>query len=217
MYFPTQKNRFDSLRRLMVQRQLRERGIRDERLLEAMERVPRHEFVDRSKWDEAYSDHPVPIGSGQTVSQPFIVAEMLRLAELKPMDVVLEVGAGSGYEAAILAEMVSQIYTVERHSDLAATAREILSRLGYSNVMVVTGDGSLGLPEFAPFDAIIVAAAAPRLPEPLFKQLKEGGRLVIPIGAPEMQILEVVRKTDGDPVVTPYGRCSFVPLIGAGF
>jgi len=214
---PTQKDKFDSLRRLMVQRQLRERGIRDERLLEAMERVPRHEFVDRSKWDEAYSDHPVPIGSGQTVSQPFIVAEMLRLAELKPMDVVLEVGAGSGYEAAILAEMVSQIYTVERHSDLAATAREILSRLGYSNVMVVTGDGSLGLPEFAPFDAIIVAAAAPRIPEPLFKQLKEGGRLVIPIGAPEMQILEVVRKTDGDPVVTPYERCSFVPLIGAGF
>jgi protein-L-isoaspartate(D-aspartate) O-methyltransferase len=208
--------RFTRLRLDMVQRQIRERGIRDDRLLSALERVPRHLFLDEEHWDEAYEDHPVPIANMQTVSQPFMVAEMLRLMELRQTDVVLEVGTGTGYQAALLGELAARVYTVERHAELAATARHNLSRLGYENVTVITGDGSRGLPQYAPFDSIVVAAASPQVPQPLVKQLREGGRLVIPVGPANMQLLEVVRNVNGEALVSTFDRCTFVPLIGEG-
>lgn len=166
----------------MVEEQLRSRGIRDPRLLEAMGKVPREEFIAGEDFRDAYGDHPLPIGAGQTVSQPYIVAAMVEALELRSTDHVLEVGTGTGYEAAILAELAAEVWTIERHEELANKAREILARLGYANVHVVHGDGSLGLPEQAPFDRILVAAAAPRIPESLVEQLGDGGRLVVPVG-----------------------------------
>ena len=198
----------------MVAEQLRARGIRDERVLDAMARVPRHEFVRPENRDEAYDDHPLPIGEGQTISQPFVVAAMLEALALRPEDVVLEVGTGSGYETAVLAELVGKVYSVERFASLADRARDLLARLGYENVTVFHGDGSLGMPDAGPFDAIAVSAAAPQVPRPLIEQLRDGGRLVIPVGSSFAQQLQLVRKI-GDSSTTLYmDGVRFVPLIG---
>jgi protein-L-isoaspartate(D-aspartate) O-methyltransferase len=201
-------------RLLMVEEQLRARGIRDERVLEAMARVPRHEFVPPEHRDEAYEDHPIAIGEGQTISQPFVVAAMLEALALRPEDVALEVGTGSGYQTAVLAELVRAVYSIERIASLAERARGALERLGYSNVTVVHGDGSQGLPEAAPFDAIVVSAAAPRVPRPLIEQLRDGGRLVIPVGSGFAQELQLVRKFGNNSTVLYLDGVRFVPLIG---
>jgi protein-L-isoaspartate(D-aspartate) O-methyltransferase len=202
-------------RRSMVETQLRARGIRDERVLTAMFRVPRHEFVSADYRDQACEDHPIPIGEGQTLSQPYIVAVMLEALVLEPSDIALEVGTGSGYQTALLAELTRQVYSVERHASLARTAQATLARLGYTNVQVLLGDGSHGLPERAPFDAIVVSAAAPQIPSSLLEQLREGGRMVIPVGPAHAQELQLVRKQAGQPVVATLEGCRFVPLIGS--
>jgi protein-L-isoaspartate(D-aspartate) O-methyltransferase len=199
----------------MVESQLRARGIRDERVLAAMLRVPRHEFVSEEHRDQVYEDHPIPIGEGQTISQPYIVAIMLEALALDPSDTVLEIGTGSGYQTALLAELVRQVYSVERYASLARAAQATLARLGFNNVEVLVGDGSRGLPDRAPFDAIVVSAAAPQIPPPLFEQLREGGRMVIPVGPAHAQELQLVRKHEGQPVVTSMEGCRFVPLIGS--
>jgi len=209
-----QTDAYREQRLLMVAEQLRDRGIRDERVLEAMARVPRHEFVQPDQRDEAYEDHPLPIGEGQTISQPFVVAAMLEALALRPEDVALEVGTGSGYETAVLAELVRKVYSIERIASLAERARVVLARLGYSNVTVVHGDGSQGLLEVAPFDAIVVSAAAPRLPKPLMDQLRDGGRLVIPAGSGFAQELQLVRKIGDSSTILYLDGVRFVPLIG---
>jgi protein-L-isoaspartate(D-aspartate) O-methyltransferase len=208
-------DRFALERRNMVETQLRARGIRDERLLAAMGRVPRHEFVDPRYRDQAYEDHPLPIGAGQTVSQPYIVALMLERLDLQPSSRVLEIGTGSGYLTALLAELAEQVYSIERHAQLAHQAEETLSRLNVTNVVVRVGDGSKGLPEYAPYDAIIVSAAASQVPPALFEQLQEGGRMIIPVGPPEAQELQLVRKREGKPVMSVLEGCRFVPLISS--
>lgn len=199
----------------MVDEQLRSRGIRDARVLAAMGKVPREEFIFGEDIRDAYGDHPLPIGAGQTVSQPYIVAAMVEALELQPTDRVLEVGTGTGYEAAILGELAAAVWTIERHEGLANEARAILARLGYAKVHVVCGDGSLGLPEQAPFDKILVAAAAPRIPESLVSQLVDGGRLVVPVGTRTEQQVHIVRKAGNEIVVTTHDLCRFVPLVGA--
>ena len=199
----------------MVESQLRRRGIRDQPVLAAMSKVPRHEFVPRQYWPDAYADHPVPIGEQQTTSQPYIIAAMLQAAEIKPQDRVLEIGAGSGYQTALLAELAGRVFAVERYPTLAANAQSLLERLGYANATVITGDGSLGLPEYAPFDVIIVAAAAPRVPPALLEQLAPEGRMVIPVGEAQQQVLQLARKhADGNVTVSTLEGCRFVPLIG---
>jgi protein-L-isoaspartate(D-aspartate) O-methyltransferase len=198
----------------MVEEQLRLRGIRDLHLLAAMGRVPREEFIASEDFGHAYGDHPLPIGAGQTVSQPYIVAAMLAVLELRPTDRVLEVGTGTGYEAAILGELAAEVWTIERHEELAMKAHAILARLGYINVHVVVGDGSVGLSEHAPFDKILVAAAAPKIPESLIAQLTDGGRLVVPVGSRVEQQVQVVRKVGSETVVTLHDLCRFVPLVG---
>jgi len=198
----------------MVEAQLRARGIRDERVLAAMAKVPREPFVFSEDAPNAYGDFPLPIGQGQTISQPYIVAAMVEALQPRTEDRVLEVGTGTGYEAAILGELAAEVWTIERHADLAARARAILEELGYTNVHIVHGDGSLGLPELAPFDSILVAAAAPRVPDTLVAQLAEGGRLVIPVGTRLEQQVQLVRKIGGEITITPQDACRFVPLVG---
>jgi len=202
-------------RRRMVESQLRNRGIHDERVLEAMLRIPRHEFVSEDYKSQAYADHPIPIGENQTISQPFIVAVSLQALSLQGGESVLEVGTGSGYQTALLAVLARAVYTVERHSALAQSAEATLSRLGLSNVKLVVGDGSYGLREFAPYDAILVSAAAPAIPRSLFDQLADDGRMVIPVGPQHSQELQLVRKRAGQPVINVIEGCRFVPLIGA--
>lgn len=202
-------------RRSMVEQQLRSRGIHDPRVLAAMEGVPRHEFVDREQWEQAYSDHPVTIPEQQTTSQPYIIASMLQSAEIQPGDRVLEVGAGSGYQTALMAELAAHVTAIERYDSLAQQARVSLERLGYKNVIILTGDGSLGAPQSAPFDAIIVSAAAPQIPPALIQQLALGGRLVVPVGDSSQQVLQLVRKhRDGSFTAHSLEGCRFVPLIG---
>ncbi len=198
----------------MVEFQLRQRGIRDERVLAAMARVPRHEFVAEPYQAHAYDDNPLPIGEGQTISQPYIVGLMLELLAIAPEHTVLEIGTGSGYQTALLAELACHVYTIERQFVLANNAQKALQRLGYANITVEIGDGSAGLPAHAPYDGIIVAAAAPILPHSLVDQLKEGGRLVIPVGTPDSQQLQLVDKIQGKPVMSEQVGCRFVPLIG---
>jgi protein-L-isoaspartate(D-aspartate) O-methyltransferase len=198
----------------MVEEQLRGRGIRDPRLLAAMGKVPREEFIAKGELGNAYGDHPLPIGAGQTISQPYIVAAMIAGLELRPTEHVLEVGTGTGYEAAILGELAAEVWTIERHQELAMKAREILARLGYVNVHVVLGDGSVGLPQHAPFDKILVAAAAPKIPDSLVAQLAAGGRLVVPVGNRFEQQVQVVRKVGSETVVALHDLCRFVPLVG---
>lgn len=207
--------RFSSERFSMVEDQLRQRGIRDQRVLAAMRKVPRHEFVSEQRWPEAYADHPVVIPEQQTTSQPYIIAAMLQSAQIQPHERVLEIGAGSGYQTALLAELAAQVIAVERYQSLADAARQNLARLGYRNVTVMVGDGSLGALEFAPYDAIIVSAAAPRVPHALLQQLAPGGRLVLPVGDAEQQFLQLVhRNADGTITVDKLEGCRFVPLIG---
>lgn len=209
-----QEDGFAAQRLGMVQSQLRDRGIRDPRVLAAMARVPRHEFVSPQFQDSAYEDHPIPIAEGQTISQPYIVALMLELLAVQPSDVVLEIGGGSGYQTALLCELARYVFSVERLPALAREAENTLARLGYSDVTLATGDGSQGLPQHAPFDAIIVSAAAPRIPDSLFNQLREGGHLVIPVGPANAQELQLVQKDNGQPLITSREGCRFVPLIG---
>jgi protein-L-isoaspartate(D-aspartate) O-methyltransferase len=213
MIFESELEFFRTLRERMVAHQLRNRGIRDERVVAAMAKVPRHEFVPAEFRSQAYEDHPIPIGDGQTISQPYIVAIMLQDLALQPTDVALEVGTGSGYVAALLGEIATRVFTIERHEWLARTAEAVLSRLGYTNVKVVVGDGTAGLPSEAPFSAILVSAAAVSIPEPLFAQLAEGGRMIIPVGGPDVQELQLVRKQDGRQIVSNLEGCRFVPLI----
>jgi protein-L-isoaspartate(D-aspartate) O-methyltransferase len=215
MVAETQGEAFLAPRRIMVESQLRARGIRDEPVLTAMFQVPRHEFVPQEYRDQVYEDHPIPIGEGQTLSQPYIVAIMLEVLNLDPSDVVLEVGTGSGYQTALLSKLVGRVCSVERHASLARAAQATLARLGCANVEVFVGDGSRGLAERAPFDVIVVSAAAPQIPPPLLEQLREGGRMVIPVGPARAQQLQLVRKQGGQPVVTHLEGCRFVPLIGS--
>jgi protein-L-isoaspartate(D-aspartate) O-methyltransferase len=206
---------FAAERFFMVESQLRQRGIRDERLLAAMSTVPRHEFVSQQNWNEAYADHPIPIAEKQTTSQPYMIAAMIQAAEIKPEDRVLEIGAGSGYQTAVLAELASQVFAVERYASLAETAQKTLERLGYRNAKIVTGDGSLGMPEVAPFNVIIVSAAAPRVPPALVEQLAVGGRLIVPVGESEQQVVQLLQKNaDGSTSIRTLEGCRFVPLIG---
>jgi protein-L-isoaspartate(D-aspartate) O-methyltransferase len=198
----------------MVESQLRARGVRDEGVLAAMNRVLRHEFVPKEFRTQAYADHPIPIDQGQTISQPFIVAVMLEHLRLQSQDSVLEIGTGSGYVTALLAELAGKVFSIERHALLANSARELLARLAYRNVEIVVGDGSQGLPDHAPFDAIIVSAAALEIPPALFAQLREGGRMIIPVGPPEAQLLQLVRKQDDRRKITNLDACRFVPLLG---
>ena len=201
-------------REAMVERQLRQRGIRDERVLAAMLSVPRHEFVPPESAGEAYDDRPLAIGQGQTISQPFMVAAMAEALRLSGSERVLEIGAGSGYQAAVLALLAREVQTVETHEGLALACRERLRRLGYNNVSVHVGDGTLGWPDQAPFDAIVVTAAAPEIPPPLVAQLAEGGRLLIPVGTADEQRLLRVEKRGGELSTRPLHHCRFVPLIG---
>jgi protein-L-isoaspartate(D-aspartate) O-methyltransferase len=198
----------------MLEFQLRQRGIRDDRVLSAMARVPRHEFIAEPYRDQAYDDNPLPIGRGQTISQPYIVALMLELLSLKPEYTVFEIGTGSGYQTALLAELSRHVYSIERHPELAAQAESVLQRLAYANITILIGDGTAGLPALAPFDAIIVSAAAPEFPRTLFEQLREGGRLVVPVGPIDCQQLQLITKQLGSPVMTREIGCRFVPLIG---
>lgn len=205
---------FDALREQMVQQQLVRRNIKDASVLEAMRRVPRHLFIAEESRHLAYWDGPLSIGQGQTISQPYIVAFMTELLHLGGEEKVLEIGCGSGYQAAILSCLARQVITIERHEALAKEAEERLRELGYTNVTVMVGDGTLGVPSEAPFDAILITASAPALPPPLKEQLATGGRMVGPVGSAGNQVLEVLeRRTDGwflehsIPVM-------FVPLVG---
>lgn len=205
---------FEAQRREMVARQIRHRGIRSPRVSEAMEAVPRHLFVPPEHAAEAYADSPLPIGEGQTISQPYMVAAMAEALLLEGHERVLEVGAGSGYQAAILSRLAREIIAVEAQPALAAAARERLTRLGFANIRVEQGDGSLGWPAGAPYQAILVAAGAPAVPQPLVDQLEEGGRLVIPVGPADHQELLRITKRDGKIARESMFDCRFVPLIG---
>jgi protein-L-isoaspartate(D-aspartate) O-methyltransferase len=204
---------FAKMRQQMVDTQLRARGISDERVLDAMLRVPRHEFAPQRYGDQAYEDHPLPIGEGQTISQPYIVARMLEALALKPTDRVLEVGTGSGYLTALLAELAAQVFSVERHAALADAARDLLVRMGYTNVRVIVGDGSQGYAEGAPYAAIVVSAAAAEVPRALLEQLGEGGRMIIPVGGADSQQLQLIRMENGQARISLHELCRFVPLV----
>jgi len=211
----SEKELYRIAREKMVETQIKARGIKDSRVLQAMLKVPRHLFVDEALKDQAYGDFPLPIGEGQTISQPYIVAVMTEALELKGGERVLEIGTGSGYQTAILAELALWVYTIEKYSSLLEKAKKVLAELGYKNISFKLGDGSLGWKEVAPFDAIIVTAAAPQIPPPLVDQLLEGGRIVIPVGDAFSQILikgikkeQVLHTKNLEPV-------RFVKLIGA--
>ncbi len=205
---------FAQLRERMVATQIASRGIEDKRVLGVMAKVPRHRFVLPEYLDSAYEDHPLPIGEGQTISQPYMVALMTECLGLKGDEKVLEIGTGSGYQAAILAEISKEVYTIERVENLAERAKKVLSDLGYENVKVIIGDGSRGLEKEAPFDGIIVTAGAPILPKSLVDQLAEGGKMVIPVGGSFSQALLLVEKEKGKVKTTSVCGCVFVPLIG---
>ena len=213
MSFPFQPDSLQLQREEMVRTQLAARGIRDVRVLDAMRNVPRHEFVPETFWQDAYEDHPLPIGEGQTISQPYIVAAMLEHLALQATDRVLEVGTGSGYVTALLSLLRAEVYSVERHAELAASAESTLHRLEYRNVKIRVGDGSQGWAEHAPFDAILVSAATPGMPPALFAQLREGGRMMVPIGPPSSQELQLISKVSGKPEARVLEGCRFVPLV----
>jgi protein-L-isoaspartate(D-aspartate) O-methyltransferase len=198
----------------MVENQLRRRGIFDSRVLAAMMAVRREEFVPGEFRSRAYEDAPLPIGEGQTISQPYIVAAMTAALNLSGNERVVEIGAGCGYQAAILSRLAKTVYTIESRSELASAASARLERLGYANVHVHCGDGTLGLPECAPFDAMLVAAAAPAVPEPLRHQLAEGGRLILPVGNSENQELHLIERHGNSFETRFLEACRFVPLVG---
>jgi protein-L-isoaspartate(D-aspartate) O-methyltransferase len=205
---------YDDLREMMVESQLIPRGIRDQRVLHAMRRVPRHLFVEELIRHSAYDDMALPIGEGQTISQPYMVAIMTELLELKGSEKVLEIGTGSGYQAAVLAELAKEVYTVERIPVLTKRAKEILLSLGYENIHLETGDGTLGWSEEAPFDRIIVTAASPRIPDPLIDQLAIDGVLLVPVGSRFSQQILKMKKTEQGLTEEYHTPCVFVPLIG---
>jgi len=206
---------FEKERSRMVDEQIAFRGVTDPRVLAVMGKVPRHEFMPEALRAQAYGDHAMPIGEGQTISQPYIVALMTELLELKGNERVLEIGTGSGYQAAVLAELCQKVFTIERVKTLADKARATLDRLGYKNVVMKVYDGTYGWKEMSPFDAIIVTAAAPDVPDTLAEQLKDGGRLVIPVGERYTQVLLKVIKSPSGIVTKTSIPCVFVPLIGA--
>ncbi|NTV48455.1 MAG: protein-L-isoaspartate(D-aspartate) O-methyltransferase [Geobacteraceae bacterium] len=207
----------DRQRDIMIREHLEARGIIDKTVLKAMCEVPREEFVSGQFLDRAYGDHPLPIAEGQTISQPYIVAYMTEALELRATDKVLEIGTGSGYAAAVLSRIVTNVYTIERVSGLAATARLLLERLGYTNIVIHVGDGTLGWPEHAPYDAIVVTAGAPKVPQPLLEQLAIGGRLVIPVGSSYdlQELIRIRRLSEHDYRSEDLCGVRFVPLIGA--
>lgn len=205
---------FEKKRAVMVEKQIISRGVTDKRVIEAMFKVPRHLFVEEAMWESAYGDFPLPIGQGQTISQPYMVAAMTEKLELNDKSWVLEIGTGSGYQTAILAEICERVFTIERIAILEKRARKKLEALGYINIAYKIGDGTLGWSESAPFNGILITAGSPKVPNLLFSQLKEGGRMVVPIGNSFSQILTVVRKEEGEMVDEPCFGCTFVPLIG---
>jgi protein-L-isoaspartate(D-aspartate) O-methyltransferase len=205
----------DRARMNMVEGQLVSRGITDPRVLDAMRKVPRHLFLDEALGDRAYDDSALPIGEKQTISQPYIVALMTQALALQATDKILEIGTGSGYQTAILAELAARVYSIERVKSLTMQARERLDRLGYRNVAIRNSDGTYGWGDAAPFDAILVAAGSPAIPPLLVEQLREGGRLVIPVGDRHAQVLRLGVKQRGKLVVSDLGECVFVPFIGA--
>jgi protein-L-isoaspartate(D-aspartate) O-methyltransferase len=198
----------------MVERQLAQRGITDQRVLEAMRQVPRHRFVPPDMWDMAYRDTPLPIGNGQTISQPYIVAYMTQMLHLSPEDRVLEVGTGSGYQVAILSRLAKEVFTIERVASLARHAEQILQDLGYHNIQLRIGDGGYGWPEAAPYDAIIVTAAAPEVPLPLIVQLADGGHLIAPVGPAGYQDLVRLCRRGEHTQRENLVPVAFVPLVG---
>ena len=207
---------FAELRERMVERQIAARGIRDAALLEAFRQVPREEFVSSEYGGQAYGDHPLPIEAGQTISQPYIVALMIDAAGIGPGNQVLEVGAGSGYAAAVISRIAAEVIAIERQAELVAVARERMQRLGYGNVTIVEGDGTRGWAEGAPYDAILAAASGSHVPQPLVDQLAPGGRLVMPIGgrAWVQQLVKLTKLADGRVEREGLGEVRFVPLIG---
>jgi protein-L-isoaspartate(D-aspartate) O-methyltransferase len=206
-------DRFVAQRRALIER-LRELGIRDLEILRAFDLIPRHEFLPEAVWHRAYEDTPVPIGFGQTASQPSLQALYMQLLRLNRGDRVLEVGTGSGFQTAVLAQLVDRVYSVERLRPLALRAREALDRLRISNVAILVGDGTIGWSRYAPYDAILVAAAAPDIPEPLLDQLAMGGRMLVPVGSLDTQRLLLVTRTQGGIEEEEVLDCTFVPLLG---
>jgi len=199
----------------MIERDIKGRGIKDVKVLEVMGRIPRHLFVEESDRSKAYADHPLPIGEGQTISQPYIVALMTEAVKLKSSDRVLEIGTGSGYQAAVLAEIVAEVFTIEIKKSLAESAAQRLKEMGYKNVRVKYGDGYFGWQEVAPFDAILITAAPNHIPPPLIKQLKEGGRLIVPLGSLiYYQQLTLARKHRGELLLEQIAPVAFVPMTG---
>ncbi|MBA4390454.1 MAG: protein-L-isoaspartate O-methyltransferase [Syntrophus sp. (in: bacteria)] len=206
---------FEKRRSMMVEQDIKARGVNDPRVLSAMLKVKRHLFVDTAQWDRAYNDHPLPIGEGQTISQPYVVALMTEAAGLKGYEKVLEIGTGSGYQAAILAEIVKSVFTIEIKKGLYEQVQERFKQFDYKNVQVRHGDGYFGWESNAPFDVIMVTASANHIPPPLISQLKEGGKLIIPLGSTVFyQNLTLVRKEKGKPIVTELGSVRFVPMTG---
>jgi len=201
-------------RERMVDEQLARRGITDVRVLEAMRRIPRHRFVEEGLAHGAYEDHPLPIGEGQTISQPYIVSLMTSLLELTGQEKVLEVGTGSGYQTAVLGALARRVCSIERLPRLAERARATLEALGYDNVWVRVGNGTLGWPDQAPFDRIIVTAGGPTVPPPLVQQLADGGRMVLPVGSEDNQVLTIVENLGGEIRTTTHSECKFVKLVG---
>lgn len=198
----------------MVESQIRRRGVTHTQVLHAMATVPRHKFVPSFWTNQAYADEPLPIGHGQTISQPYIVAAMVAALALTGSEKVLEIGTGCGYQAAVVALLAREVHSVEILPELAQPAAERLQRLGYYNVHVHCGDGTLGWPEFSPYDVILIAAAAPAIPEPLVQQLAEGGRLIAPVGHEDKQELQLITKREGQLIVRQVGSCRFVRLMG---
>ena len=209
------KDIFSLARERMVRDQIEARGIKDKRLLNVMRKIPRHLFVEEALRNQAYNDYPLPIGEGQTISQPYIVALMTEALELKGQEKVLEIGTGCGYQTAILAELAQSVFTIERLPTLMQRAKAILDSLGYFNVAYKTGNGTLGWPEVAPFQGIIVTAAAPEIPQPYVEQLEPGGKMVIPLGDKFSQVLyKIIKLPDGRIKKQYLCGCRFVPLVG---
>ena len=205
---------YSTARKMMVQRQLVGRGIRDPRVRAAMEEVPRLFFVDEALWNEAYDDSPLPIGEGQTISQPYMVAVMTELLHLDGEERVLEIGTGSGYQAGVLTRLCQWVYTMERLENLSERARKAVEQCGHTNISFIVGDGTQGWPDHAPYDGIIVTAGAPNVPHTLVEQLVEGGRLVIPVGDRFSQVLKLVIRTKEGTIVESHTGCRFVDLVG---
>ncbi len=206
---------FKAMREKMVETQIKARGVKDPRVLSAMLKVERHRFVPKEFQPSSYADQPLPIGEGQTISQPYIVALMTELLELKGDEKVLEIGTGSGYQAAILAELAKEVYSIEIVESLAISAKKLLQELGYQNIQVKIGDGYLGWPEAAPFDAIIVTCAPDHIPKPLIEQLKEGGRMVVPVGTYSQELKKIVKRS-GKIETADILPVIFVPMTGEG-